>query len=454
MPDVITETSTRSYGGRLAQSLKAAIFGAILFIAAFPILWNNEGNYIHTAKGLDEGKNAVVVLDAPKVKSENSNKLVYVTGPAETKEILKDPIFGISSQSLLLNRKVEMYQWTEEKDQETREHIGGSEETVTTYRYKKEWSTKTISSGEFKEPAGHENPGAMPYTGAQIVAQDAMVGEFTLSGSLIRKIGGATPVAVTDFQPASIPNSKIVGEHVYVGNDSAAPAVGDVRVSFSAINPGVVSLVAQQNGSTFSPYATKFGTTVELISAGTKSADTLFANAKEENRIMAWIIRGVGFVLMWFGLMLMLGTFSMILAFLPFLKNLAGFFVGAATLGVALVLSLMTISIAWLFYRPVISLLLLVGIIATVVLVKLFVLDRAKKVTPPTPTPVVAPVNPIMPAAPVTSMAPPAPVATPVQPAPQPVAPAQPFPPQTVVQPPQEPQQPQPPQVPPTPPVA
>ena len=80
-----------------------------------------------------------------------------------------------------------------------RENFGGSEETVTTYTYTKKWSTDEISSSNFHESAGHENPGAFPYAQDTQYANDAALGDFSLRPSTIEKIGGKAAVPVAGF---------------------------------------------------------------------------------------------------------------------------------------------------------------------------------------------------------------------------------------------------------------
>lgn len=81
---------------------------------------------------------------------------------------------------------------------------------------------------------------------------------------------------------------------------------------------------------------------------------------------------------MWVGLMLILGPISMLLAFIPVLKNITGFIAGLFAFLVALILTLLTIAVAWLFYRPLLSLLLIAVIAVAVVLIKVLVINKVK----------------------------------------------------------------------------
>ena len=110
----VTETTRVGWGSRLGSSIKGVLFGLILFIIGFPVLFTNEGNYVKMAKALDEGEGACIALEsADAVDPEMDGKLVHVSGRADTKDVLADETFGVSVAAIRLSRKVEMYQWRE-----------------------------------------------------------------------------------------------------------------------------------------------------------------------------------------------------------------------------------------------------------------------------------------------------------------------------------------------------
>lgn len=418
MPDIVTETTRTSYFGRVGNSFKGILIGILLFLGSFAFLFWNEGNFVKVSKGLDEGRGSVVELPSPSVDSANEGKLIYTTGNTEAGTPLTDEQFMITSQALMLTRTVEMYQWQEEQESESRESLGGTEETTTTYTYTKSWQKNLNDSSSFKEQTGHENPSSMPYDQNEIIANDAKLGEYTLSSSVIKKLGNAQPVTPDTFNLTTVPNAQFSGNYIYIGSNPSQPAVGDVRISFAAILPGPASVIAQQNGTTFGPYTTKTGSTIELVSSATQSADQMFTAAEQANHVLTWIFRGLGFLAMWIGLSLIFGPLSMIFAFIPFLRGLVGAVVGIAAFIVALLLSALTIAIAWLFYRPLISIAILsvVGIIAY--LVKTKILDKRQSAIKPAEP--VASTEPIATQTPTTIQTP----ATPVQPpTPQPAQP-------------------------------
>ena len=69
----------------MGGSIKNVVFGLVLFVVAFPVLFKNEGRAVIAAKRLEEGRGAVVSLPtANAVDPANEGKLVHVTGRAAT----------------------------------------------------------------------------------------------------------------------------------------------------------------------------------------------------------------------------------------------------------------------------------------------------------------------------------------------------------------------------------
>jgi hypothetical protein len=160
-----------------------------------------------------------------------------------------------------------MYQWVEEKKSETRKKLGGGEETVTTYDYKKEWKGEPIDSSSFQETAGHDNPGAFPIDSMTFTADPVRVGAFTMSEEQLGHLNDAKDLPLAaDAQvtfPAELGSATRIDKGVvYAGDDPASPQVGDTRVSFQVVAPATVSLVGVQTGSSFAAYQAEAGDTV------------------------------------------------------------------------------------------------------------------------------------------------------------------------------------------------
>ena len=143
----------------------------------------------------------------------------------------------------------------------------------------------------------------------------------------------------------------------------AAPAqIGDLRVKFTIIRPHKISIAAAQKGDTFTSYVASNDETIFLMSDGEKSAKQMFTSAEKGNSIMTWVLRIIGFLLMKAGFSSILRPLSVLGDVVPFIGNIIGAGIGIISTLVAFPLSLLVIAIAWLFYRPVVSIALLVAI--------------------------------------------------------------------------------------------
>jgi hypothetical protein len=357
-----TEVTEESWIGRLGKSIAGVGFGIALFLIAFPLLWWNEGRAVQTYKSLSEGAGAVVSAAVDRVDAANDGKLVHVTGLATTAETLSDPTFGISVQALKLDRKVRMYQWQEKSTTKEEKKLGGGKTKVTEYTYEKAWADRLIDSAKFKRPEDHQNPQSMPHTSRTSKAREVTVGGFDLSIGMAGMIGGARPITVSSEDvPSKLKEGAMIHEdNYYLGNDPLQPEIGDLQVSFSETPATQVSIVAKQSGKGFTAYQTQAGNRVSMLVNGTRTAEEMFQSAQASNQTWSWILRAVGFLMMFIGLMMVFAPLAVLADIVPFIGSLVG--VGTALIAglIALPSTLVTIAIAWIVYRPVLGIVLLV----------------------------------------------------------------------------------------------
>ena len=367
----VTETTTESWGSRLGSSLRGVIAGFALFIAGFPVLFWNEGNSVKTAKAIDEGEGACISVESNgKVDAEYEGKLVHMSGKADTQDVLSDGVFGVSATAIMLKRSVEMYQWIEESRTTEKKKVGGSVEKTTTYTYKKEWSSNAIDSGGFKEP-GHDNPGALEFEGEEQHAANVTFGAFRLSDKQIGKIGSSRDFVITNGFVCPLPRVQVKGNTIYVPNaetrnneknnrDVATQTrIGDMRVTFRVIYPHDISLIAKQKGDSFVDYTAKNGKKLNYLADGVEDAAAMFSTARTNNAIWTWLIRIGGFLMMFFGLSMVFKPMSVLADVLPILGDIVEIGNGIVAGLVSLICSLFTIAVAWIFYRPILGIILL-----------------------------------------------------------------------------------------------
>lgn len=384
MGDVV-ETSSQGWFSRIMASIKGVLFGLVMVVLAFPILFVNEGCAVKVARGLGEGRGQVVTGASGQVNPQLEGKLVHMTGVASSKKGVSDAVLGISAPGAIrLERLVEMYQWIEKTETKKEKKLGGSEETIKTTTYVKEWSSSEVSSQDFKikEKDGErvENP-PMPMKGGSVVANDVMLGAHTLTDGLVSQLTGGTPVVIDQAAISALPESirgsaRLHDGGIFVG-DPAKPRVGDLRIKLLKTDASDVSVVAKQTGNALGPWQTSQGTTIALLDKGTLTADQMFSSAESANETRTWIVRLLGFLCMFIGFGMIFKPLSVVADVVPFIGSVVGMGTGIVAFALSAPLSLVTIAVAWIVYRPLLGVILLV--VGIGVFVGIFMMARKKQ---------------------------------------------------------------------------
>ena len=317
----------------------------------------------------------VDVASVDSVDPALEGKLIHATAVAKTDEVLTDPDYGLSVNAIRLERDVEYYQWVEHSSSETKDKIGGGQETTTTYTYSKEWVSGPVDSGSFKDP-DYQGSNYVRTTVPEntVTAQKVDFGAYVLPQAMVGAIPAGTAVNVPDSVANGV-DIFVQGNTVYYGENPQTPAVGDVRVSFSEADGGVASILGQVKGNTFESFKHKNGKSLMVLRMGEHSQEEMFESEKASNKFILWLVRILGVILMISALRMMFDILVAILKVLPFLGNIAQVGVNLVTSVVGFILSLVVIMIAWVAYRPLLAVALAVVIVALVC----FLISKSKK---------------------------------------------------------------------------
>lgn len=359
MSDSFTEVTTQSWTSRIGESIKGVVFGLVLIGGSAVFLFWNEGRAVQTQRSLTEGASVVVSVDPARVDSANDGKLIHVTGDLKAGAPLADPDFTVSATALRLVRTVEMFQWKEESKSETRRNVGGSEETVTTYEYVRTWSDTRYDSSRFKRPEGHVNP-QMRYRGASYSSRDATLGAFRPGTNVIDRLPASETVPL-DPSLANRLAGRIQGPvqvadgRIYLGDNPAQPNIGDLRISYRLAPAGPTSIIGRQAGTGFAAYQTQAGDVLLLVRPGAHSAADMFAAAQRENRILTWVLRFAGVFAMFLGFVLVLRPLVVVADVVPFIGSILSAGAGIVSLVLTSIVAPIVIAVAWFWYRPLVS---------------------------------------------------------------------------------------------------
>ena len=374
------KVTTTSYGSRLKNSLGGVGMGFLMLIAGIVLLFWNEGRTVKTTRMLKGAQKEYVELgDIQQMHSDLDGKLVHATGLATTDEVLSDDYFGVKANAIKLSRKVEYYQWVEHTSTQTRDKVGGGQETTTTYTYTKEWVGSPVNSSSFEDPQYKNiaNDVLVQVADQRVQAQNVRFGAYRFPEGLVGQMNRSVPLNVeldpefTAYMDKQMHSNWDVAENasfvhpannsIYIGLDPNSPRVGDVRVTFEKVNPGEVSILANVIGDTFERYTGKNGKTLLALTDGAVSADNMFETEHKSNKMMAWFLRLLGIMLIFLGLKNIFDILVTLLKVLPFLSNIANMGVSLVCGILAFVIGLVVIAIAWIVYRPVLGIVLLVA---------------------------------------------------------------------------------------------
>ncbi len=359
-----TEKTTIGYGSRVKSSFGGIGTGFVMLVAATVLLWWNEGRAVKTAKMLNEAEGVAVHMpDINTYNPEFEGKLIHANGTVITQDSLIDSDFKVGVKGMYLSRSVEYYQWVESSSSKTEDKLGGSQEVTTTYTYSKQWTSSPVNSSEFKDPEyKNVNNGGVrcQVENKTLVAEHATIGAYKLPAEMITSFprSNAMPL-VLSLQGDSL--TKINNNVIYYGANPSAPEVGDVRVEYRYVPAeNVVSLIAKVQSDTFTRYTAKNGKTFSSLVSGTKSMEEMFESEKQGNTILTWVLRILGFILVSAGLKSIFSILSTLLKVVPFLASIMSWGVGLVCNVIAFAWTLIVVALAWLFYRPVLSICLLV----------------------------------------------------------------------------------------------
>jgi hypothetical protein len=122
----------------------------------------------------------------------------------------------------------------------------------------------------------------------------------------------------------------------------------------------VVTVLAAQRGATFDDWRTPTGRTIEQnLEVGAKSAAEMFGALEAGNTFLTWVLRFVGWLLLFIGVSMVVRPLVVVADVLPFLGSLVGAGAGLAGFVIASPLALITVAAGWIAYRPLLGVALL-----------------------------------------------------------------------------------------------
>ena len=402
MTDKFTKVTKTGYGKRLGNSLKGILVGVLLFFASFAVLYWNEGRV-----DVSEIAATATPIDAmSQADSAYEGMLVSATGKVSSTEQIGDGLYLLPGDYLVVSRSVEMFAWVEETSTESETEWGGSETETTTYDYVKKWTSMPSSSSGFEYPEDHYNP-EMTIENETYSVETGKVGTYELDMDKISLAGfdslslehemltGVSAEAgekeevveeVGEFTYDELEEAEyeyevieeygeavgsdervaLVGDYIFIGEGTLnSPEVGDTRVSYTALENNVdMTVYGKQSGQKIVTHVDeKTGKSLYRMFDGTPEEAVVAMHG--EYKMMLWVFRVIGFLMMWFGLTSLLAPISVLLDVAPFLGSLSRGLVSVVTFIVSAILSIVTIVVSMILhniYAVIVAVVVIVGI--------------------------------------------------------------------------------------------
>lgn len=368
------EVTVISWWQRLFGAVIGLLFGTLLFLASFAVLFFNEGStdFSRVAQG-------AVVVAPTAIAPTAQGKTVSITGNITATPAIGDRLYLQPGAYVALVRTVEMYAWQETKDTDTQKNWGGSTTRTTRYHYTKAWTDSPKPSNTFKKP-NHSNP-PQPFKNQLFKASMATIGRYHIALDPLTNIvnfpmsctsdnrrysptdgtGISLPLnARVQLTPQTLlatlpPKSQRVDNYIFQGTGTPqSPKIGDLRICYTALPTNTSATVfGQLQGDRIVPARYQDESFFRLAPGAREVA---IADLRSEYQLWLWVFRLVGFATMWVGIVLLLNPISVVLSVIPFLGDVADFVNGTASFVAAFVLSAVTILVSSLAHQPVVLL--------------------------------------------------------------------------------------------------
>ena len=346
---------------KMKNSFSGVLFGIVFIIVGTILLFWNESNNVKNLKTVKEIDDQAIFVDSTNIASENENKLIVTNGNLNVADdIVSDSVFNVGIKTAKLERVVEMYQWKEESSEDNNDN--------KTYSYSKEWATSINDSSTFHD-SRYSNPTSMPYVSETFVANNVSVGEFNLTTE--QKKSMSVNETLNMLNISNIPQGfNKTEKYITNSNNISSPEIGDIRISYHYNNWTDATVLAVQSGTTFKDFLSSAGKSINRIDKGKLSKTEMVQNITNENNMVKWIIRGVGTIIIILGYSAVIGPLTTLTSFVPILGSLVGSVLSTVMFLIGLIHSLVIIMIAWIMFRPLVGIFLMVVIIGLIVLLQ------------------------------------------------------------------------------------
>lgn len=403
---------SQAWLSQMKDSIIGLFIGIILVLACIVVLFWNEGRHVKNVKDLNDASERARTIQCKTFDASLVGELVFMTCPIDFGEGVKDRIGVEEKEAVWMKRSVELFQYK----QKTRTDKKQGDDANAEKYYEEGWYAGYIDSKSF--PNTYDNnknflsvlrPEKMKpgnWDGIDKIYQSKVrLGEYTLNRDEDGLVQQLKKTKTLTLNPAKVPYYDVQDpqnktQRMDITGGNTLELKDRARVSYevnkrtlyccqiptktwlkvgSATAVTLVAEMTSQRGFSKQFRSSSGRPKTAMLLDGEMSKDEFFARQFESNSARTWVLRIFGFLLMWCGLAMFMGPLSVapdIIPFVgPFIGSLVNGIIFIASLVAAVCISTTVICIAWVFYRPLFA----IGIVLVGVIVALSIRHRRKQ---------------------------------------------------------------------------
>ncbi|CAD8175563.1 unnamed protein product [Paramecium pentaurelia] len=390
----------------------AFLIGFVMIVSAFPCLWFNERRMAISETRLLAARRTCQSVNAAEIDPRMEGQLIHVKGKLTTNDVITDPQFDLEVKNCVkLRRKVETYQWVQKSREE-----GSKKNKRTVYYYESEWSSKIQGSYPNHENRREDlTVQDQEFTAENVYIGAYKLTDYLKSKAVdYIQVDSISQQHCESAKMEFLSRTQIYinydGKYIYFRKSENQDSIGDQRVLFEKVPCNYAAIVARQYKESFKPYLFKDSYSEDVNQDYIKNPDMLkslnkFHELSEEeqplNQIdpskevssnifksfeaplnyinwyfnrsftldqcfkaqlnslvgIVWLCRFGGYLLFLFGFVLVFTPITTLLYYIPllggFLSKLTGILLAILSGMISMPLTLGTIGISWLYYRPI-----------------------------------------------------------------------------------------------------
>lgn len=249
--------------------------GKIIYFALVVLLIFLTVKGFNQSNGASEVAEKMVVLENSEVVEENEGKLVLVTGKITPKDTLKFEEYQIEVQSPVLERKVEMYQYVQDVDEDDRDIV------------KKMWSDDFPEEEVYDDvkKENYNNPNMR--VESETLYGEAYLGKFLLDKEVTKKL--RTNETYTNLKDVS--DFKVVDGNTLTNVQEDTTKIGDLKLQFTYLDlekAGDYTILGKQSGDKIVEYKLDKGLSLLKVLEGIKTKEDVLEQISKERKMGAY----------------------------------------------------------------------------------------------------------------------------------------------------------------------